>query len=92
MPWHPARSKEDLLDVVERSHQNKEKTNEWKQGINKNKNLLYMYLHTHNVTFMSVPLEWMVFPQYFQWSSGSTTIPCKHWPLFLQSYVGLKTD
>ena len=49
MPWHPTRSEEDLLEVVERSHQNKEKTNEWKQRINKNKNWYNIHdEHTSN--------------------------------------------
>ena len=42
MHWHPAKSEEDLLEVhvVERSNQNKRKTNEWKQRMNKNKSCI----------------------------------------------------
>ena len=52
MLWHSARYEEDLLEVlqvVEKSHQNKKKSNEGKQRINKNKKWYNIYdEHTSN--------------------------------------------
>ena len=54
-------SEEDLLEVVERSHQIKRKTNEWKQRINKIRIDITFMMNIHQISdHTSITLIWLI--------------------------------